>query len=704
MKHYTFLSLLFFHSFLLEAQDEKVLKTPQSPKAKDTNLVVLEPVVVRGFESNVLLQKTPATIGVISANGIRPMNGTSTLGLLPAFNQLSGVRFEERSPGSVRLSIRGSLLRSPFGVRNVKMYLDEFIFSDAGGNSYLNLLDINSVGTAEVLKGPAGSLYGAGTGGAVLLGTAKILSDKTVDSSAWKLVMNGGRFGSFNEALHYQYNGKDAKIQVLQGHAQSDGYRDQTKMRKDNLMMRLGFKNSDKFSTDFLLLLTDLYYQTPGGLTLSQFESNPRQSRPATAVLPSFKDQKTAVYNKTAVLGIANTVQLSKSWKTVTAISSSITGFKNPFLTNYEKRSELNVGLRSKWVYEKNIGIPIQWVSGIELQTGDYSIDSSGNNKGVPDANKVTDNIIARQQFLFSQVQVSPFSFMRFQTGFSYNNFRYSIERTLGIPNNGMIDMNFKGQLLPRFSLMINPIEPLGFYAVISKGYSSPTIAEIRPSAGGIYKELQAEYGWNKEWGVKFSALRSRFSLELVHFQFDLKDAIVRQVNARGAEYFINTGSTQQKGWETDISMLILNRQPGNGLYRMTASAAYSKNSFRFLEYKPSGANFSGNKLTGVPSEVVSMGVQFSFLKRFFCNLNFYYAGAIPLNDANTAFAQPYRLWQGKLGWEGKMAKKKCSIYLVADNIFNERYGLGNDINAFGGRFYNAAPSRTLQAGFSLQL
>ena len=41
---------------------------------------------------------------------------------------------EERSPGSYRLSIRGSLLRSPFGVRNVKLYLDDFIFTDAGGN------------------------------------------------------------------------------------------------------------------------------------------------------------------------------------------------------------------------------------------------------------------------------------------------------------------------------------------------------------------------------------------------------------------------------------------------------------------------------------------------------------------------------------------------------------------------------------------
>ncbi|MEJ0103149.1 MAG: hypothetical protein WDO19_11585 [Bacteroidota bacterium] len=38
-------------------------------------------------------------------------------------NNTPGVRMEERSPGSYRLNLRGSTLRSPFGVRNVKVYL-----------------------------------------------------------------------------------------------------------------------------------------------------------------------------------------------------------------------------------------------------------------------------------------------------------------------------------------------------------------------------------------------------------------------------------------------------------------------------------------------------------------------------------------------------------------------------------------------------
>ena len=76
---------------------------------------------------------------------------------------------EERSPGSFRLAIRGSSLRSPFGVRNVKVYWNGIPFTDAGGNTYLNLFDFNSIANIEVIKGPGGSMYGAGTGGVVLL-------------------------------------------------------------------------------------------------------------------------------------------------------------------------------------------------------------------------------------------------------------------------------------------------------------------------------------------------------------------------------------------------------------------------------------------------------------------------------------------------------------------------------------------------------
>ena len=55
-----------------------------------------------------------------------------------------------------------------------------------------------------------------------------------------------------------------------------------------------------------LFLFSDLHYETPGGLTLSQMQENPRQSRPKTATLPGAAEQRAGIYNKMIFAGLSN--------------------------------------------------------------------------------------------------------------------------------------------------------------------------------------------------------------------------------------------------------------------------------------------------------------------------------------------------------------------------------------------------------------
>jgi len=41
-------------------------------------------------------------------------------------------------------------------------------------------------------------------------------------------------------------------------------------------------------------------------------------------------------------------------------------------------------------------------------------------------------------------------------------------------------------------------------------------------------------------------------------------------------------------------------------------------------------------------------------------------------------------------------------LFLAFDNILDEKYSLGNDINAFGGRYYNAASTFNFAGGIAL--
>ena len=656
----------------------------------------LNAVVVKGFESNKSLINTPASISLLSK---ATLNASSAFSMLPALNTSSGVRMEERSPGSYRLSIRGSLLRSPFGIRNVKVYYDDFILTDAGGNTYMNLLDIHSINGLELIKGPAGSVYGAGTGGAVLLNGFGALKD----SNDLKLRLLGGSFGTLNQSLQYQHQSKNIQLNVGQGHFQSNGFRVQSKMRKDNVQLNMRIKSNEQISTDFMLFYSDLFYQTPGGLTFAQFNADPRQSRPATATLPSVVDQKTAIYNKSAFIGFSNTYKINSRWKTVGSVTNGLTQFKNPFITNYEKRREFNLGFRSKIVYENNLPIPVQWVSGFEIQIGEYAIDSSGNIKGAPDGNKVSDEVIARQQFAFTQLNIQPLRFLQIQSGLSINRFFYSIQRTTGAPANGIKKLDFNRQLLPRIALLAAPGAGISLYGQLSKGYSSPSIAEIRPSAGGVYSGLQAEYGWSKEIGIKLSAWRNKLYMQAALFQFDLRDAIVRRVNNIGAEYFVNEGDVQQKGIEIEYQYNLVNLPRQKFFKSLKWSQAITLNDFRFVNYKNNQTSFAGNHLTGIADNVIVSSLAMDLTAHFYWNVQFNYVGKMPLNDANTFFSNPYRLWQSKIGWRSGHTRP-IELFLLMDNIGNENYSLGFDINAFGNRFYNPAPSRNYQFGLIIDL
>ena len=137
-----------------------------SQDEKSNTSRTLDEVTVRSFEQNKKLKESSSLVKIIVLNNGDRYNKTS---LVNVFNTVAGVRMEERSPGSYRINIRGSSLRSPFGVRNVKVYWNDIPITDPGGNTYFNQFAWNNFSYIEIFKGPAGSMYGAGTGGLVLL-------------------------------------------------------------------------------------------------------------------------------------------------------------------------------------------------------------------------------------------------------------------------------------------------------------------------------------------------------------------------------------------------------------------------------------------------------------------------------------------------------------------------------------------------------
>ena len=638
----------------------------------------LNEVVIRPYFSAQPLLRSTGTIGLINQTILDQQPSGS---YVSAMNTISGVRMEERSPGSYRLSIRGSLLRSPFGVRNVKIYFDEFPLTDAGGNTYFNALDITAAQSLQILKGPHGNIFGANSGGVILIQPQGVVPDST----ALTLKLEGGSYGTFkqNLALNKQFN--KYSMNITQAYQRSDGYRDQSGMDRKYFQTFHKWDYSKNAAFKALVFYSDLHYNTPGGLTAEQYQQNPKLSRPAGGGLKSAIEQNAGIYSKTLYGGIAHDWQINAHFKQVIAVFSTYTDFKNPFITNYEKRNEFTLGLRSYLEYEqKQRNLNWKFDLGAESMQTATDFNNYDNNSGIPAALMASDKLKAASNFAFAHFSADLFNKWLFELSASANLYEYGYESfvPVAIPKK---TNSFEVQLMPRAALSYLVDAHLSLRASVSKGYSPPTLPEVRASDNVINVDLQPEYGWNYETGVKYQALNNRLFIDVTGFYYNLKNAIVRRLNENDAEYFVNAGGTKQWGLESTLAFWIIPANKSNFIRGFQLRNAYTLSRFKFDHYLDKTADYSGNDLTGVPKTILVSSAEVQLPKDLYFFLQHNFTSRIPLNDANTAYAKKYHLLQTKIGWKNlRIANIPVEIFVGADNILNEKYSLGNDLNAIG--------------------
>ncbi len=656
---------------------------------------VLNEVVVHGYLYDRPLSEVPASIAVISSQDLQRFSNTS---ILPVVNTIPGVRMEERSPGSYRFSIRGSLLRSPFGVRNVKLYWNGLPLTDGGGNTYLNLIDFNAVTSSEIIKGPGGSLYGAGTGGVVLL-------NKTIGSQPSITVSSViGSYGLQRYYVQGEAGNDKIKASFQYSHQKADGYRVQTAMRRDALNGDIIFTLGSKSTLTASLFYTDLFYETPGGLTRAQYDEDPRQARPPRTSPPpqlGAVDAKAAVTNKTGYAGIIYDYDWNDQWSSRTGIYGSITSFENPTIRNYESRDEDNAGARheTSYTFDQN-----SWngkiTFGAEYQFFFSPVTVHDNFLGTAGNTQSDDELKSSQLLVFGQADLAlPHEFF-LTIGASANYLKYNFLSKLASPEISQ-ERNFDPVISPRVALLKKFGESFSAFASISKGFSPPSLAEVRPSAGTYNNTLNPEKGLSYELGIRGSLLDQQLMFDVTGYDFKLDETIVIQRTADGAEYFVNAGETSQRGIEAKVTW---SPSMTNKIFTdFKIWSSYTYNHYRFADYVQDDVNYSGNRLTGIAPTIAVFGADATIWK-FYFNITASYTDAIPLNDANTDYASEYFLLGSRIGYKTKLtANLPIEIFAGIDNALDKTYSLGNDLNAIGGRYFNAAPGRNFFGGVTLR-
>ena len=679
------LIITFFFALQVYAQIEDSSKniTPPEVQNEDSSKnITLPTVIINAFEQNRRLKDVPAAINYIGKQTLEAFGSSS---IVSAVNTTPGVRMEERSPGSYRMNIRGSSLRSPFGVRNIKIYYNGIPFTDPGGQSYLNQLGYYNFNSIEIIKGSNNSLYGAGTGGAMLI--------ESINENEKAGVTAEYGIGSYN--LQNFYAGVSTASDKLVSrlsyqHQQCDGYRDHSSLKK-NIYSWNGLLSVGKdrlLETTFLF--GDLFYQTPGALTKAEYEANPKAARSGNAVLPGAVQANAFVRQQMFLAGASYTQQIANKLQNKTTLYGMYTNFQNPNINNFDKSAEPHAGGRTIFKYEEpfnNGNLSID--GGAEFQKGFTQVTIYKNVSGSPDTLRSSDNINNSQSMLFLQASLYVKNWTLI-AGASWNTLQVRFQRFMPNPLPKQ-KRTFNNQTAPRLSLM-RKVKQVNFYTSIAKGFSSPSTDELLPTGGVINFGLNAEEGTNYDIGLKGNFLKNLY-VDIDAFFYSLKNAIVQRRDISGGNYFVNAGSTRQHGIETFINYPL--SLPESHFKKSLLWLSYTWHNFHYKNFKQLNNDFSGNQLPSVPRNTISSGFDVMLNNGLSGNINYYYSDKVPLNDANTEFAKPYHLIGAKLGFE-KGIKNKIAFKISGgiDNLLNQHYSLGNDINGFGGRYYNAAPGR----------
>lgn len=640
--------------------------------------LTLDTVVIKAFEQNRNLREVAAAVNYI---GPAILQRFAPASVVTAVNTTAGVRMEERSPGSYRFNIRGSALRSPFGVRNVKVYFNDIPFTDPGGNTYLNQLGYYDYRSLEVIKGPGSSLYGSGTGGVLLVQSL----DETVPTGA-TIDYTTGSFGLQGIYAAVVTGRQEMKNRFAFQHLQSEGYRNHSALKRQVLSWNglYQWQNERELRTTFLA--GDLFYETPGALNATEFAANPKNARPAAGAFPGAEQARASINQKTVLAGVSFSQKLVSALQHKTVVYAAFTQMNNPAIRNYSRNKEPHGGARSFLTWKQNIrNASLILNAGGELQRGLASFSIHKNVAGRADTLQTLDEVDNQLGFLFANA-VLDWKQWTLTAGSSLNGSRIRFRRLFPAPGPEQ-EKKLNGIYAPRASVMYQ-LGNASVYASVAKGFSPPSTTELLPTGSDINLDLAAEKGINYDLGFRGS-FRNLF-IDVNAFIFSLTNTIVQRRTAGGGEYFINAGSTRQKGVEVQLRYALFSNQ---ATAQGQVWTSYTGHFFRYDTFTQLANDYSGNRLPGVAPHAVSSGISISS-QGFSGTAAYFFSSRFPLSDANDVYALSYHLVHLKFGYERKWKHLHTGISAGADNLLNQTYSLGNDINGAAGRYFNAAPHR----------
>lgn len=667
-------------------------------------------MVVTAAPTTVSELDTPAAVSVVNGDEMRQaaprVNLSESLGAVPGLQ----VQNRQNYAQDLQLSIRGFGSRSTYGVRGLRIYVDGIPATMPDGQGQTSNIDIGSVDTIEVLRGPFSALYGNSSGGVINVTSQTGTQPPTVEASSYY-----GSFGTWHYGMKATgavgdgSHAGDVDYTVSTNRFTTHGYRDHSGARKNLANARLGVRINDVSKLTLLLNSVDIKANDAGGLTADEWRDNPRQSprgdqyntrkntRQTQAGL-RYERQLSAQDDLSVMMyaGERETTQF-QSIPRAPQLKPSHAGGVIDLTRHYQ-------GIDTRLTHRGELLVPVTLTAGLDYENMSERRKGYENFVMVNGAPQYGEQGALRRNERNLMWNVDPYLQTQWQltdklsldAGVRYSSVWFDSNDYYITPGNGddSGDASYH-KWLPAGSLKYALTDAWNVYLSAGRGFETPTINELSyrsDNQSGLNFGLKPSTNDTVEIGSKTRLGNGLLTAAL--FQTNTDNEIVVDSSSGGRTSYKNAGKTRRQGME-----LGLDQQFGES-WRLKAAWTWLDATYRTNVCDDASCN--GNRIPGIASNMGYASFGYQPEQGWYAGSDIRYMSDIMANDENTAKAPSWTVVGLTTGYKWSYGRMDMDLFGRVDNLFDREYVGSVIVNESNGRYYEPAPGRNYGIGLNL--
>lgn len=667
-------------------------------------------MVVTAAPTTVSELDTPAAVSVVNGDEMRQaaprVNLSESLGAVPGLQ----VQNRQNYAQDLQLSIRGFGSRSTYGVRGLRIYVDGIPATMPDGQGQTSNIDIGSVDTIEVLRGPFSALYGNSSGGVINVTSQTGTQPPTVEASSYY-----GSFGTWHYGMKATgavgdgSHAGDVDYTVSTNRFTTHGYRDHSGARKNLANARLGVRINDVSKLTLLLNSVDIKANDAGGLTADEWRDNPRQSprgdqyntrkntRQTQAGL-RYERQLSAQDDLSVMMyaGERETTQF-QSIPRAPQLKPSHAGGVIDLTRHYQ-------GIDTRLTHRGELLVPVTLTAGLDYENMSERRKGYENFVMVNGAPQYGEQGALRRNERNLMWNVDPYLQTQWQltdklsldAGVRYSSVWFDSNDYYITPGNGddSGDASYH-KWLPAGSLKYALSDAWNVYLSAGRGFETPTINELSyrsDNQSGLNFGLKPSTNDTVEIGSKTRIGNGLFTAAL--FQTNTDNEIVVDSSSGGRTSYKNAGKTRRQGME-----LGLDQQFGES-WRLKAAWTWLDATYRTNVCDDASCN--GNRIPGIARNMGYASFGYQPEQGWYAGSDIRYMSDIMANDENSAKAPSWTVVGLTTGYKWSYGRMDMDLFGRIDNLFDREYVGSVIVNESNGRYYEPAPGRNYGIGMNL--